>query len=105
IKLYGLAPHPEGGYYRETYRSAAVLPATALSRAFDGDRNASTCIYYLLPQGRVSRLHRIKSDEIWHFYLGEPITLLQISPEGRTEKVVLGQDISTEQKVQHVVPA
>ncbi|MCG3148315.1 MAG: hypothetical protein PCFJNLEI_01758 [Verrucomicrobiae bacterium] len=65
IKKLKLVKHPEGGFYRETYRATTMT----------GNRSASTAIYFLLPAGAVSRLHRIKSDEVWHFYGGSPLTV------------------------------
>ena len=105
IRLYKLEPHPEGGYFRESYRSDMTIPAGALGSAFGGARNCSTAIYFLLPEGSKSALHRIKSDEVWHFYLGGPLTLAQILPDGRTEYSTLGPDIKAGHKFQHVVPA
>ena len=70
IKYLGLTPHPEGGYYKETYRSEGIIPATALNN-FSGERTYSTAIYYLLEQGDFSSFHRIKSDECWHYYAGD----------------------------------
>ena len=105
IRVYKLKPHPEGGYFRESYRSAGTIPAAALGGNLSGERNCSTAIYFLLPEGSKSKLHRIKSDETWHFYMGGPLTLAQIFPDGRVENVTLGQDIKAGQKFQHVVPA
>ena len=101
IERYGLQPHPEGGYYRETYRSAAKIHPPGYS----GERHFSTGIYFLLPQGAVSRFHRIKSDEMWHFYLGGPLTLVQIDAQGGIATVVLGSDWQAGHQLQHVVPA
>lgn len=94
VRHFGMSPHPEGGFYRETYRSAGSIPAEALPSAFSGARSYSTAILFLLRQGDVSRLHRIRQDELWHFYLGDPLRLVMISPEGRPEEVVLGQDVT-----------
>lgn len=105
VKQFQLVPHPEGGYYRETYRSSEKIPQETLPKCFNGDRNYSTAIYFLIPKGKFSSLHRIQADEAWHFYLGGPITIVQISPEGKVEEVVMGQDVVNGQKVQHVVPA
>jgi predicted cupin superfamily sugar epimerase len=78
VATLGLIPHPEGGYYREIYRSdATVLPGDGR-----GSRAALTTIYFLLPAGAVSRWHRVKSDEVWHFYEGAPLDLWMVSPEG-----------------------
>ena len=75
-----MIPHPEGGYYRELYRSEVAVDPT------DGRglRPALTTIYFLLPAGTVSRWHRVTSDEVWHFYEGAPLDLWMASPEGRT---------------------
>ncbi|MBI3299217.1 MAG: cupin domain-containing protein [Elusimicrobia bacterium] len=101
VSAYSLAPHPEGGFYKESYRSAdSFTPA-----GFAGARSFSTAIYFLLPQGTRSRLHRIRADEVWHFYLGGPLSVVEITPEGNTLKTVLGPDLKGGQKLQHVVPA
>ena len=105
IRNYKLKAHPEGGYFRESYRSTGTIPAAALDGSFIGPRSYSTAIYFLLPEGSISRLHRIKSDEIWHFYLGGPLNLAQIMPDGRVVSVTLGRDIKAGQEFQHVVPA
>lgn len=105
IKKFDLRMHPEGGFFVEYYRSSEFILRQALPSRYKGDRNFSTAIYFLLPAGAVSRLHRIASDEIWHFYLGGPLELLQISPAGKTERVILGQDVGAGQKLQHAVPA
>lgn len=100
-----LAPHPEGGYYAETYRAAGVIPAVALPPEFGGERNYSTSILYLLTEGDKSRLHRIRQDEVWHFHLGGPLRLVMISPEGVLREVILGPDILSGQLPQFAVPA
>lgn len=105
IRLYGLREHPEGGYFKETYRAAGKISRAELKGLFPGDRNFLTGIYFLLTKGQISRLHRIRSDEMWHFYLGGPLTIAQISPGGQVESIVLGPDIKAGQKLQHVVPA
>lgn len=99
VDRFGLLPHPEGGFYKETYRSKEDMPR------FGGRRSVCTGIYFLLTEGTKSRLHRIKSDEMWHFYAGGPLELVQIFPDGTVEAVVLGQDVLAGEKVQHVVPA
>ncbi|MFH1452595.1 MAG: cupin domain-containing protein [Armatimonadota bacterium] len=104
VQAYNLEPHPEGGYYKETYRSEGSIPANDLPE-HSGDRNYSTAIFFLLPEGDVSKLHRIKSDEMWHFYMGGPLTIVQINLEGKVEKIVLGSDIKKGQKVQYMIPA
>lgn len=105
IKQLELKPHPEGGFYRETYRAAGVVPASALPSAFGGDRAYSTAILYLLPEGQKSRLHRIRQDEIWHFYLGGPLRLAMINQSGEYSEIVLGGDPAAGQYFQYAVPA
>jgi len=105
VKQLELQPHPEGGFFRVTYRDKGVIPHQALPKQFNGSRSYSTAIYFLLPQGKFSALHRIHADEVWHFYLGGPLTVVQISPSGDVEKIVLGSDIEKGQQLQHVVPA
>lgn len=97
VRLYGMKPHPEGGYYKETYRAKGKPEGL--------DRNYSTAIYYLLPGDDRSRLHRLKWDELFHFYLGDPLILVKISPEGKVEKVRLGHDVLSGCVLQHVIPA
>lgn len=79
IALLGLEPHPEGGFYREVFRSASRV-------ALDGrgERSALTTIYFLLPAGAQSRWHRVDSDEVWHFYEGDPLELLELDASGTT---------------------
>jgi uncharacterized protein len=105
IEAFGLQPHPEGGFFKETYRAKQTISKAALAGNFSGDRSYSTGIYYLLVEGKRSSLHRIKSDEMWHFYLGGPLNLVQISPDGVVETITLGQEVHEGQKLQHVVPA
>lgn len=80
IERLGLEPHPEGGYFRETYRSELAIDGAALGGGFEGKRSASTAIYFLLPGGEVSRFHRIKSDEVWHHHDGSSVTLWILDP-------------------------
>src|SRR5947208_2538376 len=104
IRLLELQPHPvEGGYFRETYRSAATLPASALPE-HRADRSASTAIYYLLKPGHVSELHVLPGDEVFHFYLGEPVRMLQLWPDGSARELVLGSDLANGAVPQLIVP-
>lgn len=105
IHHYQLQPHPEGGWYTQTYRSSERIPASALPDRFWGDRVFSTAIYFLLGQGNFSAFHRIKSDECWHFYLGEPLEVFIIGADGQLTVITLGQDSSRGQLFQYVVPA
>jgi uncharacterized protein len=105
IRHLSLVPHPkEGGHFRETYRADDAWPAAALPARYRGDRRAGTAIYYLLTPGTFSALHRLQSDEIFHFYLGSPVRMLQLRPDGSGQTVVLGPDVLAEQAVQVVVP-
>ena len=105
IAFLGLQPHPrEGGHFRETYRSADLLPAAALPPHYRGPRSAGTAIYYLLTPNTCSALHRLGSDEVFHFYLGSPVRMLQLFPDGRGKEVILGPDLLRGQSVQEVVP-
>ena len=104
-KCLKLQPHPaEGGYFVETYRAEHVLAPDALPTGYPGARSVSTAIYYLLTPDSFSAMHRLRGDEIFHFYLGDPVELLQIGPKGTGEVIVLGQDILAGMRLQHVVP-
>lgn len=99
IRLLDLKPHPvEGGFFRETYRSAAVMSAHA------GERSVSTAIYYLLMPGHVSELHVLPGDEVFHFYLGSPVRMLQLWPDGSGREAILGSDLTAGHLPQVVVP-
>lgn len=104
IKILHLEEHPEGGYFRETYRSKEVW-ATGSGTEFPDGRSFSTAIYYLLKGEDRSRLHRIKSDELWHFYEGTSATIHMLHPGGRYETLHLGNDLEKGQRFQHTVPA
>ena len=105
VKELNLEPHPEGGYYRPTYRSAEYINRTALPDRFAGDRSISTAIFYLLQQGDFSAFHRIKSDECWHFYLGGTLVIHIIKHNGDYLHVKLGKNIREGENFQYVVPA
>lgn len=106
IKLYNMKPLPgEGGYYVETHRSAENIEASALPERYSSAKPHGTAILYLLTPDTRSRLHRLKSDEIYHFYLGDPVELVLIHPSGTIKVLFLGQDIRAGQFVQAVVPA
>ena len=92
IAEYRLAPHPEGGWYRETWRAAQCLPGT--------QRSVGTAIFFLLPSGARSRLHRIDADEVWHFYRGDPLVVVELQPGAPAKQTVVSA-----QHPQHVVPA
>ncbi|GAB2802040.1 cupin domain-containing protein [Rhabdobacter roseus] len=106
VEKYQMQPHPEGGYFVETYRAAEVLSQAALPARFGGDRTFSTAIYFLLESHHVSALHRIQSDELWHFYAGGPLEVYVIYPEdGRLEVIRLGDDPEAGEVFQAAVPA
>ena len=92
----------EGGYYRETYRSAS---RGDFGQLYDGLRSGGTAIFYLLTPNNRSLLHRLRTDEVYHFYSGDPVELLNLHPEGTHEQVRLGSDILAGDRVQYVVPA
>lgn len=100
-----LLPHPEGGFYKEQYRSVESIPASALPDRFSGSRPFGTAIYFLLEQGNFSAFHRIQSDECWHFYAGDPLEVLEITPEGELKSTLLGNDLGAGQVFQYIVPA
>ncbi|HZP37191.1 MAG TPA: cupin domain-containing protein [Methylomirabilota bacterium] len=103
--LLGLVPHPvEGGFFRETYRSADLVPSDALPARYRGPRAAATAIYYLLTPDTVSAMHRLATDEIFHFYLGDPVEMLQLRPDGSHRVAILGPDLDAGQRPQIVVP-
>lgn len=105
IALLGLEPLPlEGGEFRVTYRATALIPGEALPVRYGSARTMSGAIYYLLREGAFSALHRLKSDEIYHFYLGRPVELLLLHPGGRDELLTLGPDLEAGQRPQVVVP-
>jgi len=101
LKLVPLAI--EGGYFRETYRSKLTLAETALPAAYGGERNVATAIYYLLTPDTFSVIHRVKSDEVFHFYIGNPVEMLQLHSDGRGEILILGNDLAAGHLPQVVV--
>jgi predicted cupin superfamily sugar epimerase len=105
VDAYQMKPHPEGGYYAETYRSAGSIPHYALPEGFAGNRSFSTAIYFLLEPPHFSSLHRIQSDEIWHFYAGGPLEISVIDPSGDFRLIRLGSDPDAGEVFQAVVPA
>jgi predicted cupin superfamily sugar epimerase len=105
IRLLNLQPHPrEGGWFRETYRAGEQIPASGLPTRYGTARSAGTAIYYLLTPDTISPLHRVASDEIFHFYLGGPVRMLQLLPDGQGKTLVLGPDLAAGQSPQAVVP-
>jgi predicted cupin superfamily sugar epimerase len=112
IDKLGLEKHPEGGYYRVTYTAATQIAQGALPEGYAGARPASTGIYFLLSnqgagdrEGHFSAFHRLRSDEMWHFYAGQPLVVHVIDPEGRYMQMLIGNDCEAGQNFQAVVHA
>jgi hypothetical protein len=104
-RLLGLTPHRvEGGYFLETYRSDEQLPATGLPSRYGDSRALGTAIYYLLTPDTFSAMHRLASDEIFHFYLGDPVEMLQLHPDGSHRVVLIGSDLEAGHRPQVIVP-
>jgi predicted cupin superfamily sugar epimerase len=105
ITQYQLLAHPEGGYYKETYRSAENIPHAALAQRFSGPRSFSTAIYFLLLKELFSAFHRIQSDECWHFYEGASLHVHVLHHDGSYELIRLGRNSSEGEVYQAIVPA
>jgi len=104
VRMLNLQPHPvEGGYFRETYRSSDSLPASALPR-HGKVRSVSTAIYFLLRPGMVSEMHLLPGDEVFHLYMGGPMRMLQLWPDGSSRHLTLGTDLAKGETPQIVVP-
>jgi predicted cupin superfamily sugar epimerase len=105
IALLKLKPHPEeGGFYAETYRSDESIPRDALPARYSGARTFGTAIYYLVTPATFSAMHRLQSDEVFHFYLGDPVEMLQLWPDGTGKIMTLGADLRAGMQPQIVVP-
>lgn len=105
INHLNLSEHIEGGAYRRIYASDLVLGKDQLPSHFNGERPICTSIYFLLQQGQISRLHRIASDETWHFYFGDPLIIHEIQSDGKLRSHLLGQDPIAGQLLQTTVKA
>jgi predicted cupin superfamily sugar epimerase len=105
IRRLGLSPLPEeGGYFRETYRSPIRIEGGALGPAHAGNRSLGTAIYFLLTPLGFSAMHRLPGDEIYHFYLGDPVDLLVLHPGGTSDVISLGSDLERGMTPQYTVP-
>ena len=100
-----LLPHPEGGYYKESYRSDEVIPGHSLPERFSGERHHSTAIHYLLKNNECSKFHRIKSDEMWHYYDGRELIIFSIDEKGALSENKLGLDLSKGELPQVLIKA
>ena len=105
IKNLNLLPHPEGGFYRETFRSKGVISQDALPEGFLGERNFSTSIYFLLPGNTFSAVHRIHSDETWYYHGGDSLELWMLCDGGSLSKVMIGPELEKGEVMQYTVPA
>jgi len=114
-EILHLTPHPmEGGWYVRTYESHATIEQRALDLRYSGERHTGTAIYYLLEPGTFSEMHRLKSDELFHFYFGDPVEMLQLVPPhkdipdeedpGASERIVIGNDLAASQRPQVLAP-
>jgi predicted cupin superfamily sugar epimerase len=105
IEKLGLIQHVEGGAFNETYRSELIIPQATLPIGFKGNRNASTAIYFLLSFGQFSAFHKILSDEMWHFYAGQTLTIYEIENNGNLITHKLGADLENGETFQCVIKA
>ena len=105
IENLNLLPHPEGGYYKENYRSELSLRLENLDSNLEGERSLCTGIYFLLEKDNFSAFHRIKSDELWHFYGGDAITIHMIDKEGNYSSQDVGNKLEMGEVLQYLVPA
>ena len=105
IKHLQLTKHPEGGHFKEYYRSSLSITRSALPVSFNGNRSASTAIYFLLEKNEFSALHRIASDELWHFYAGDGLVIYELMTDGSLQLHRLGNDVDSGEVFQVVVRA
>lgn len=104
IAMLRLEPLPiEGGYFYRTYYSDEILPQSALPDRYQSDHRFGSAIYYLLTKDTFSAFHTLLSDETYHFYLGDPVELIELHESGECTSTILGQDLLAGQKVQHTV--
>ncbi|KAK8921142.1 hypothetical protein KSP39_PZI020744 [Platanthera zijinensis] len=102
--LLHLKPHPDGGFYSETLRDTSIiLPKSHLPPSYKVDHPISSAIYFLLPSGSKSYLHRLPCAESFHFYLGEPHTVFELHENGEIRLTILGQDLEAGHRLQHTV--
>lgn len=104
IEALALSPHPEGGHFREVFRSREIIPKEGLPQRFSGSRNCITSIYYLLRKGECSFLHRLESDELWYFHQGAPLAIY-VFCDDCVSRHVLGLEAGAGQILQAAIPA
>jgi predicted cupin superfamily sugar epimerase len=102
--LLGLESHPTCGFVAETYRSPSKIPASALPQAYEGDRTFGSALYFLVTPGAQIVLHRIRSDQLYHHYLGASLEVLLLYPDGTGEVVTVGSDLGAGQRPQLLLP-
>lgn len=100
-----LQPHPEGGFFREVFRSSVDVPKSDLPVGFKSSRRLATSIYYLLRSGEISKLHRLRSDELWYFHAGCPLKIMYIDQEGNRHSAILGSNPEKAEVLYFHVPA
>lgn len=105
IQHLKLDPHPEGGFFREIYRSHMEADNKNLPHGYQGTRRFSTSIYYLLRSGDISRFHRLRSDELWYFHYGSPVKIVLIDQEGKRYSKLLGPRPDRAEQPQVIIPA
>lgn len=105
IKKLGLKKHPEGGYYHEFYRSSTLISPQDLNWNCTEKRASATSIYFLLTSGEVSKLHRLKSDELWYYHAGSSLTITVITPQGSFSRHILGLNLDENEQPQVIIPA
>jgi predicted cupin superfamily sugar epimerase len=105
VTKLNLLPHPEGGFYKETYRSPVKIASQCLPTGFEGERNIAPGIYFLIEKGNFSALHKIKSDETWHFYYGDALEVIEINEQGKLTLTQIGPDILKGEVFQYTVKA
>ncbi len=104
IKKLNLTKHPEGGYYKEVYKSEGNIEKMALPARYSGERSFATSIYFLLKEDDFSSFHRLQSDEIWHFYIGSTLELHVLGNDGKMNHHLLGQNSEAGENLQFTVP-
>jgi predicted cupin superfamily sugar epimerase len=105
IQQLNLLPHPEGGFYKEVYRSSLKIRKDNLPHGFNGERRLCTSIYFLLRSGDISKFHRLHSDEIWYYHFGGSLKIIQIDQEGNKHTCHLGTQIEKSEQMQILIPA
>jgi len=105
IQHLNLQPHPEGGFYKETYRSSIEIDQKILPFGYSGGRKLTTSIYYLLRSGEISRLHRLKSDELWYYHFGSSLRIVMIDQDGKKHSKILGAKLQKAEQLQVLIPA